>query len=171
MDTMSITSRCPTLNWLPLSPNFRGDLRVALETANPTRCLDELASLAAHRLGFLETVQLDRAFGRLNSKEAPGFLPIRLAVLSSSTVDHLAPAIRVAGLRRKLLIEVHSGAYGQYRQDILDPNSLLGQFAPQTILFSLSSREVIARVPLTATLEEVGAITAGFIGELRSLWR
>ena len=144
---------------------------MALETANPTRRLDELASLATHRLGFLETVQLDRAFGRLNSKEAPGFLPIRLAVLSSSTVDHLAPAIRVAGLRRKLLIEVHNGAYGQYRQDILDPNSLLGQFAPQTILFSLSSREVIARVPLTATREEVGAITAGFISELRSLWR
>jgi len=170
--TMSVTSRCPTMNWMPLAANFREDLRAALDTAKPTGCLEKLASLAGYRLGFLETVQLDRAFGRLDLKEAPpGFLPIRLAVLSSSTVDQLAPAIRVAGLRRRLLIDVHIGAYGQYRQDVLDPSSSLRQFAPQTMLFSLSGREVIAGVPLTATLEEVDRIIARFIGELRSLWQ
>ena len=171
VDTMSVTSRSPTMSWLPLASNFRGDLRAALETAKPTECLEKLASLAAYRLGFLETVQLDRAFGQLDLKEAPGFLSIRLAVLSSSTIDHLAPAIRVAGLRRRLLIDVHNGAYGQYRQEVLDPSSSLRQFAPQTILFSLSGREVIASVPLTATLEEVDGIIAKFIGELRSLWQ
>ena len=159
------------MNWLPLAPNFRGDLRAALETAKPTECLEKLASLAAYRLGFLETVQLDRALGQLDLEEAPRFSSIRLAILSSSTVDHLAPAIRVAGLRRRLLIDVHNGAYGQYRQEVLDPSSSLRQFAPQTILFSLSGREVIASVPLTATLEEVDGIIAKFIGELRSLWQ
>jgi FkbH-like protein len=159
------------MTWLPLAPNFRDDLRAALQTAKPTELLEKLVSLAGYRLGFVETVQLDRAFGRLDLKEAPGFSPIRLAVLSSSTVDHLAPAIRVAGLRRRLLIDVHSGAYGQYRQEVLDPNSSLRQFAPQTVLFSLSAREVTANVPLTATLEEVDAIIAKFIGELRSLWQ
>jgi FkbH-like protein len=171
VDTMSITSRCPTMNWLPPVPDFRGNIRAALEAAKPTERLEKLASLAAYRLGFLETVQLDRAFGQLDLKEAPGFLSIRLAVLSSSTVDHLAPPIRVAGLRRKLLIDVHNGAYGQYRQDVLDPNSSLRQFAPQTVLFSLSGRDVIASVPLTATFEEVDGLIAKFIGELRSLWR
>lgn len=169
--TMSIASRCPTMNWLPLAANFRGELRAALETAKPTACLEKLASLAGYRLGFLETVQLDRAFGRLDLKEAPGFLSIRLAVLASATVDQLSPAIRVAGLRRRLLIDVHSGAYGQYRQEVLDPSSSLRQFAPQIMLFSLSGREVISSVPLTATLEEVDRIIAGFIGELRSLWQ
>jgi len=159
------------MSWLPFAPNFRGDLRAALETAKPTERIEKLAFLAAHRLGFLETVQLDRAFGQLDLKEAPGFSSIRLAVLGSSTVDHLAPAIRVAGLRRRLLIDVHNGAYGQYRQDVLDPSSSLRQFAPQIMLFSLSGREVIAGVPLTATHEEVEAIIANFIGELRSLWQ
>jgi FkbH-like protein len=127
--------------------------------------------LAAYRLGFLETVQLDRAFGQLDLRDAHGFSSIRFAVLSSATIDHLAPAIRVAGLRRRLLINVHTGAYGQYRQDILDPTSSLRQFVPQIILFSLSGREVIASVPLTAPLEEVDEILARYIGELRSLWR
>ncbi len=154
-----------------MAPDFRGDLRAALDTAKPTDCLENLASLAAYRLGFLETVQLDRAFGRLGLTAAPGFSPIRLAVLASSTVDHLSPAIRIPGLRRRLLIDVHSGAYGQYRQDLLDPTSSLHQFAPQTVLFSLTAREAIAGVPLTATVAEVDETIARFICDLRSLWR
>src|SRR5208283_4492175 len=100
-----------------------------------------------------------------------GFLPIRLAVLASSTVDHLWPAIRVAGLRRRLLIDVHAGAYGHYRQDLLDPTSSLHQFAPQAMLFSLTAREAIAGVPLKAAVAEVDETIAKLIGELRSFWR
>src|SRR5271156_978435 len=128
--------RSPMMNWLPIAGDFRGDLRAALAQAKPTDALDGLAALAARRLGFLETVQLDRALARLDLKEAPGFQPARLAILASSTIDHLPPAIRVAGLRRGLLIEVHGGAYGQYRQDLLDAGSMLHRFAPQAALFS-----------------------------------
>jgi FkbH-like protein len=159
------------MSWLPLAPNFRADLRAALETSSPTEVLEKLARLAAYQLGFLETIQLDRAFGQLELVESPGFSLIRLAVLGSATVDHLAPAIRIAGLRRRLLVDVQIGAYGQYRQDILDPSSLLRQFVPQTILLSLSCREVTSSVPLTATREEVDDIIAKFVGELRSLWQ
>ena len=159
------------MSWLPIAGDFRGDLRAALDQAKPTDALEGLAALASHRLGFLETVQLDRALARLDLKEAPGFRPIRLAILASSTVDHLPPAIRVAGLRRRLLIEVHSGTYGQYRQDLLDPASALHRFKPQAVLFSLSAREAIAGVPLTATAAEVDDAIGRFIAELRSLWR
>jgi len=159
------------MSWLPIAPDFRGDLRAALDAPRPTDCLENLASLASFRLGFLETIQIDRALSRLGLKEAPGFLPIRLAILASSTIDHLLPAIRVAGLRRRLLIDVHSGAYGQYRQDLLDPTSSLHQFAPQTTLFSITAREALAAVPLTATAAEVDGTIARLIGELRSLWR
>jgi hypothetical protein len=100
--TQSTIFRRPMMSWLPAAPGFRGDLRAALNTTDPTDCLEKLASLAAYQLGFLETVQLDRALGRLGLKEAPGFLPIRLAVLASSTVDHLLPAIRIAGVVRQL---------------------------------------------------------------------
>ena len=165
------SSRSPTMSWLPAAPDFRGDLRAALDQAKPTDRLEGLAALAGHRLGFLETVQLDRALARLDMKEASGFQTVRLAILSSSTVDHLPPAIRVAGLRRRLLIEVHSGSYGQYRQDLLDSDSALHRFKPEAALFSLSAREAIAGVPLAATSAEVDAAIGRLIGELRSLWR
>ena len=163
--------RSPTMSWLPAASDFRGDLRAALDQTKPTDRLEGLAALAGHRLGFLETVQLDRALARLDVKEASGFQTVRLAILSSSTVDHLPPAIRVAGLRRRLLIEVHNGSYGQYRQDLLDSDSALHRFKPQAALFSLSAREAIAGVPLTAAAAEVDAAIGRLIGELRSLWR
>ncbi len=163
--------RSPIMSWLPIAADFRGDLRAALDPAKPSDGLERLAGVAAHRLGFLETVQLDRALARLDLKDAPGFQPIRVAILASSTIDHLPPAIRVAGLRRKLLIEVYSGAYGQYRQDLLDPASALHRFRPQAVLFSLSAREAIAGVPINASAAQVDAEIGRFVAELRSLWR
>ena len=165
------TSRSPNMSWLPPPRDFRGQLRAALDNAKPAECLADLASLALHRLGVLETFQLDRALDRLGLREAPGYPSIRVALLASSTVDHLASAIRVAGLRRRLLIDVYSGAYAQYRQELLDPTSSLHRFAPQAILFALTAREAMASVPLTADAAQVDDVIARVVGELRSFWR
>jgi FkbH-like protein len=161
----------PVMSWLPIAPDFRVDLRAALDTPKVDDRLHKLAFLAAHQLGFLDTIQLDRALGRLGSKEAPGFVTIRLAVLGSSTVDHLLPAIRVGGLRRRLLVDTYCGAYGQYRQELLDASSSLHQFAPQTLLFSLAVREAVSGVALAASVADVDAIVTKFVEDLRSLWR
>lgn len=163
--------RCPMMSWLPPAHDFRTDLRVALDNASATGCLEHLTALAGHRLGFLETVQLDRALARFSAEQAVGFVPIRLAVLASATVDHLAPAIRVAGLRRRMLIDVRCGAFGQYRQDLLEHNSYLREFAPQTVLFSLTAREAVSSIPVTATTAEVDDVIGTFIGELQLLWQ
>jgi predicted enzyme involved in methoxymalonyl-ACP biosynthesis len=165
------TAYYPIMRWLPIAPDFRAELRVALDTSEPGECLEKMTTLAGCRLDFLETIQLDRALGRIASKDLPGFWPIRLAVLASSTVDHLAPAIRIAGLRRRLLIDVYNGGYGQYRQEILDLTGSLHQFAPQAILLSLTAREAIANVPLTATAAEVEESITRFIDALRLLWQ
>ena len=151
------------MNWLPIARDFREDLRAALARPKPNDGLEDLAALASHRLSFVETVQLDRALTRLEVRESPGFQPVRLAILASSTVDHLPPAIRVAGLRRKLLIDVHSGTYGQYRQDLLDPTSALRRFQPQAALFSLTAREVIAGIALNASAAEVDGAIGRFV--------
>ena len=133
--------------------------------------VEKLAALAQHRLGFLETIQLDRAVGPAGAESPQGFSSIRLAILSSATVDHLVPAIRVSGLRRRLLIDVHIGPYGQYRQQLLDAESPLHQLRPQIVLLSLTAREAIACVPLTATAAEADAAIGRSIDELRMLWR
>jgi hypothetical protein len=157
------------MGWLPAPSDFRASLRSALEAPLPAR-IAKLAELAQHRLGFLETIQLDRALGRPEEPIA-GFSASRLAVLASSTVDHLVPAIRVAALRRGLVIDAYVGAYGQHRQSLLDPSSSLYQFSPQVVLLSLTARELIARVPLGASMVEADEAVAHAVDELRFLWR
>ena len=159
------------IDWLPTHEDFRGAVRRVLEAAPEDNRVGQLAHLANHRLSFLEVIQLDRALSRVDGVQAAGFAPVRLGFLSSATVDHLIPAIRVAGLRRRLSIEVHVGPYGQYRQQVLDNGSKLHEFRPQLLLFALTAREVIATIPVTATAAEVDASVARFIGELRVLWR
>ena len=159
------------MTWLPVTPDFRGELRAALEAPEPVDFLERLARLAQHRIGFLETLQLDRALCRRTLEPVPGFTMVRLAILASSTVDHLLPAIRVAGLRRRLLIDVRIGAYGQYRRSCYHRPPFSHQFAPQLVLFSLTAREPASGVPLTATDAEADATIARSIDELRLLWR
>jgi FkbH-like protein len=159
------------LDWLPNIADFRGDLRAALAERHPGERLERLARLAQHRLGFLETIQLDRALGELARAQPSGFSSIRLAILASSTVDHLLPAIRIGGLRRRLLIDVYAGSYGQYRQELLDQGSPLYRFAPDVVLFSVTAREAIADLPLGATKGDAERSLAASVDGLRFLWR
>jgi len=157
------------MDWLPAPQDFRTCLQTALEPSMDR--VEKLATLAQHRLDFLETIQLDRALSGASSELPKGFSSVRLAVLASATVDHLVPAIRVSGLRRRLLIDVHVGPYGQYRQQLLDAESPLHRLRPQIVLLSLTAREAIVGVPLMATAAEADAAIGRSIDELRILWR
>jgi FkbH-like protein len=146
-------------------------MRAALAERDARARLDGLARLARSRPGFIETIQLDGALARCTAEEVDGYARVRLAVLSANTIDHLLPAIRVAGLRYKLRIEVFSGSYGQYRQELLDPASRLLQFRPDLILLSLNARQATSGISIAATAQEVEEVLARVIEELRELWR
>src|SRR5260221_12183133 len=151
--------------------DFRLHLRTVLAETDASARLDGLTKLAQSRLGLTETIQLDRVLMRDAAEPIDGYARVRLAVLSTNTIDHLLPAIRVAGLRYKLRLEVFSGSFGQYRQELLDPASPLLQFRPDLILLSLNARQPTSGVPITATADEVEEVLARAIEELRELWR
>jgi len=159
------------MTWLPIAADFRGDLRAAAESPLAVDRLEKLARLSQHQLGFLETMQLDQALRPVATGQRAEFSTVKLAVLGGATVDHLLPAIRVAGLRRRLLIDIHAGGYGQYRSAVLNADSTLRNYAPGMILFSLTAREILAAVPLTATSSEADAAVEGYVDDLRLLWR
>ncbi len=156
----------------PTSPSdFAQRLRAARVVADPQDRVEQFADLAQFRLGFLETIQLDNALkGIAAETSSAGFSQIRLALLGSSTLDHLLPAIRVAGLRRRLLIDIYTGSFGQYRQELLEPGARLRAFRPDVVLLSVTAREAIASVPLAATHDESDRAIASSVAELRELW-
>ncbi len=159
------------LDWLPAHTDFQGALRAAVAAPEPRQRLSALRALSHYRLGYLETIQLDRALSQATA-ESPGELsPLRLALLASSTADHLKPSIRIAGLRRGVLVEIYLGTYGQYRQELLDSSSRLHRFKPQFVLFSLTAREFLSEVTVDASSAEIEGLVARYCGELSGLWQ
>src|SRR5262249_27835840 len=133
-----------TMHWLPTQTDLGQRLRSLNSVTDATARLTGLTAIAQTRLGYLETIQVDNALRRVDTSSVSDFTRLRVALLSSSTVDHLAPPIRVAGLRRRLLIDVFIGAFGQYRQEIFDEASTLRRSAPQVVVLSLDARQAIA---------------------------
>ncbi|HJS86487.1 MAG TPA: HAD-IIIC family phosphatase [Acetobacteraceae bacterium] len=128
--------------------------------------------LAGSRLDFVLTNALDEAVRRAFPRPPPDIWgkPVRLALLGSATTAHLHPAIRVAGLRWGLWIETYENAYGQYRQELSDPESGLHGFEPTAVLIALDARHLAAGV--TAGMDQAAADAAldQVMAELRETW-
>jgi hypothetical protein len=114
------------LHWLPPLEGDSDALR-RLALLGNVRWTD-LVGRATSRLDFVQTNLLDKMLLRHFGNDAPAdssLKSVRMAVLSSSTADHLLPGLRVAGLRRNLRVQVHLGGYAQYLQELQAPDSAL----------------------------------------------
>jgi FkbH-like protein len=159
------------MDWLPQLADTDRAIGAVSAAGSNEEAVKVLATVANHRLGFLETIKLDKALSKITPVSVEGFARVKVAILGSTTLDHLAPAIRVAGLRRKLLIDVYTGAYGQYRQEILDSHSALRQFAAQFVVLSIASMHVLERIPIATRAEAVESVLNRAVAELETLWR
>ena len=159
------------MRWLPPVDAFRERLVAVNKCENAHERLDLISSLARANLSYLETVQVDAALSKTGHTADSDQTGVRLAILAASTTDHLLPPIRVAGLRRGLRIETYASAFGQYRQELLDPTSRLHAFRPDTLLFSLGAQEFIGAVPIDASSEEAEHAVDAAVDDLRALWQ
>ena len=166
------------LDWLPKHPDLRGAIKAARSEVDPQQRLVALAGLAAFNRDFVLTERLDRlvgecldALGGWRGAPALTLSPARLAVLSSHTVDHLLPAIRIAGLQRRLALTVHVTPYALYRQALLAGDTALDAFAPQFVLLALDAHDLAVEVPLEADEATAAAAVGARVEELRRLWR
>lgn len=63
--------------------------------------------------------------------------PIRVYFLRSFTLEQLVPVLRVRALLAGLRAEIAMSPYGQYQQDVLDPNSDLYRFQPNVVVLAV----------------------------------
>jgi FkbH-like protein len=159
-------------DWLPEQVDWQQMLDEAKLLELP-KALERYRLLANSRIDFARTVKLDRAVHahiqrHLAAGGSPvdGFFRLRLALLGSSTLTHLVAGIRVAGLRRKLLIEVYEAPYGTYWQELADTSSALHGFAPTAVLLALDAHSVVS-----AGGTDGASATANAIARMRSCWR
>jgi len=88
----------------------------------------------------------------------------KVAVLGSATTALLVPVLRASGFRNGLHLEFYEGLYGNYSQEILDPDSGLYRFQPDITLLIVNHRDL--SLPSTGGNDRALAFCDG----LRELW-
>jgi FkbH-like protein len=159
------------LYWLPTIQDWRDRLRRVGEAGD--KAWDEIVALAGSRLDAVQTNALDTVMRR-SFAEPPKALsekPVRLAILGSSTLTHLLPAIRVAGLRRRMWVDVYENDYGQYWQELADPNSGLHRFKPNVVLLALDAQHLASGIGAGSSAADVEAALKGTGERIRNCWR
>ena len=157
--------------WLPASSDINDDLRRL--AAEKSVDWQQLVQLAGMRLDFTQTNRLDKLLRKLSASGAISAAPkaLKIAILSSSTAEHLLPAIRVAALRRNLHLETYSGDYGMYQQELQDEASALFKFKPDAILLAFHAAHVFGVQQLSAQRAEAQAIVAAAAERIAGLWQ
>lgn len=145
------------LYWLPRNPRWLDRLADLERGAGDWAAL---TALAGFDLDAIRTDRLDRVRPARFPAPPPGLAaaPERVVVLGSGTLDHLMPALRVAGLRRGLWIDTLADGYADARLQLADPSPALRDFRPTAVLLCFDARA------LTAGAEPI-------IDRLRTLWR
>jgi len=130
--------------WLPKNADWSDEVRSLGTTAGWGR----FVSLANCRMDFLQTERLDKLARKSFGDHPPSGTTspaVRLAILGSSMVSHLIPAIRVAFMRRGIWAEIYTNPFGQYLQDLMDAGSALHAFKPNVVLFAFDARHALGR--------------------------
>ena len=158
------------LRWLPEAADWRTRLR-ALGAANDPWAA--AVALANTRLDFVRTNALDEMLRRAVTEppSGTGTRPVRLAILGSSTLAHLHPAIRVAGLRRNIHIATYENDYGQYMQELLDTGSALHAFRPSAVLFAFDAAHLTQGLHAALSAEDADAIMGEVTARIEQCWR
>ncbi len=159
-----------TLHWLPKEADWRARLATIAGPDGWARAV----ALANTDIDFVRTNALDKRVRQaLGDTPPPGLAaaPIRLAVLGSSTLTHLLPALRIAALRRGLWLDTFEGEYGQYRTDVADPASALHAWRPTTVLFAFDAAHLCAPLTAGADAADADAALANTRDQIATCWR
>jgi len=160
------------LSWLPTPVHFQGSLKSIAGIQDPNQKVKAIQGLALHNLDFVQTQQLDKhltGLGAFDIKSC-GLRPLKLAILASSTVDHLLPSIRIAALRRRIWIDCYVAPYNQYHQEILSAKSGLRDFRPEVVLLAVDAQELIQDISPSLLAEELQARQIRWMQDWATLW-
>ncbi len=141
-----------TLDFLPVIEDWSQRLHETKSLSGKS-LLNALRRLSQAALNFTQLGKLDRALLRaMEDEQAAASLPqLRLAILGSATTLHLPPGIRVAALRRGLLVTIYEGDYGLYLPELMNQTSALHAFKPDALLLALDAHHLAGAAGATAS--------------------
>ncbi len=158
--------RCVDLYWLPVDAALADTLRRLGK--DPAPQWSELVQAANTRLDFLQTNRLDKILQRAPQDTAAKSL--KLALLSSSTADHLLPGLRVGAARRNFRLQTFLGDYGMYLAELQDRSCALHQFQPNILLFAFHAQHLFGGPDPTASSADADAKVDAPAARVEQAW-
>ena len=162
------------MHWLPEPSDLSGQFAsLGADHSEGKPIWHDFVFLANSRLDFIQTNRLDRML-RKSFADVPQDVvrePIRLALFSGSTTDHLTSALRIGCLRRGMWCDVHRGDYGQHLQELSDPESAFHAFDANVVLFSFDAQTLLGQPDAAMDAATADRLVEDTIGTLRGLWR
>ncbi len=120
------------LAWLPKPPADFSTQCKELATGSGDALGRKIRALATHALD-------ERQLSRLGASLAP-LVPFRLGLIGNGTLDLIVPVLVATAARHGFALECVTGAYDQFLQDALQPDSLLNKARPDAVVLALDHR-------------------------------
>jgi FkbH-like protein len=96
--------------------------------------------------------------------------PLKLALLATSTVDHLSEVLRLYLAREGFAAEIFQSEYDTLYQAVLEPSSALYKFRPDVIWLFTNYRDVDLTVAPGAGEQAVAAAVDDAVNRIKTLW-
>ena len=119
---------------------LREEIDHLIATGNAAAASRYLAELWSAESGSATASFLISRYEKL--RELRPFVPHRLAILRSFTLEPVVPLLRAAAFVAGIDLTVQLGEFNAYPQEILDSNSALYTFAPQTVILAVQTRDI-----------------------------
>ena len=142
------------------------DARQACEAGDWDGAARALREALAERPTFTFYARMQRLITRVAERSPDAVREARIAVLGSSTTSLLMPILRALCFRDRVAAQFHEGAYGAFRQEILDPSGPLAAFRPTIVIIAPHWRD-LELPPLGA---DANRILEPVVAEYRTLW-
>jgi hypothetical protein len=139
------------LSWLPRPPeDFSSRCKDLLTTGAELGA--QIRFLATHALDERQLSRLGRAIvaAREQVRSLQPLAPFRLGLIGNGTLDLMVPVL-IATAARHGFARI-TGAYDQFLQDALQPDSRLNTFRPDAVLVALDHRELFVTLALLALI-------------------
>lgn len=108
------------------------------------------------------------------SDDVPAAQRVRIAIIGSSTLDHVRSYLEVYCRLAGLVPEFYIGPFDQYAQDILDAGSALYQFSPDIVIMAVHGRALFPDLydrPFDLDPEARRGAAAGVVEDITRLLR
>jgi FkbH-like protein len=139
-----------------------GDLRRQIDAAiaqeHWQQAAGQLRALWEREGDASQAAYIVSAFGRM--RDHLQLTPHRLAILRSFTVEPIIPLLRAGAFATGIDLAVHPGDFNAYASELLDEESSLYRFQPDTIILAVQTRDLAP--------EQFAAQVEGWIGALRA---